>query len=100
MWVAVLVRHLMMAPVNCRPASRATLQRCGSAPGQHSSQPTGRNESPMRKQSMVANADRKGSNEIKTEEENHIHSAGPEPKCKQACGVQHNYKKTVGPVKT
>ena len=54
----------------------------------------------MRKQTMVANADRKSSNEIETEEENDIDGARPEPKREQARSVQHNNKKTVGPVKT
>ena len=54
----------------------------------------------MREQAMVADADRKSGEEIKTDEESEIDWTRPEPKCEQASGVQHNNKKTVGPVKT
>lgn len=54
----------------------------------------------MREQAVVADADRKSSYEIETEEEREIDWARPEPKREQANGVEHNNKKTVGPVKT
>lgn len=54
----------------------------------------------MREQAVVADADRKSSYEIETEEEREIDWPRPEPKREQANGVEHNNKKTVGPVKT
>ena len=99
MWIAVLVSHLMMAPVNRRPAGRAPLQRCRASPGKHSPEPTRRNKPTMSKQAMVANANRKSGEEIETDEESEVDRARPEPQCEQASGMQHDNKKAVGPVK-
>lgn len=49
---------------------------------------------------MVTDADRKSGEEVETEEESEIDWAWPEPKSEQASDVQHNNKKTVGPVQT
>src|SRR5688500_4544949 len=100
MRITVLVSHLMMASVNCFPASWAILQGRRPSPGQDSSQPPRRNKSTRRDHAVLADADRKSSYEIETEEERQIDWPRPEAKREQANGVEHNNKKAVGPVKT
>lgn len=52
----------------------------------------------MRKQTMVANANREGGREIQTKKKRNVNAAGPEPKPQQAAQVQTHNQKTVGPV--
>ena len=54
----------------------------------------------MREQTVIADADGKSSKQIEAKEKSNVDAARPEPKREQANGVQHNYKKTVSPVKT
>ena len=96
----MFVGHLMVTPVDGRPASRTALQRRSASPGKNSPQPTRRSESAMGKQAMVANANRKGCDQIETNEEDEVNWSRPEPKTKQTRQVQDYNKKTVGPIQT
>jgi hypothetical protein len=100
MRIALFVSHLMMTPVNRRPASRAALQCGGARPGQDSSQPARRHKSTMREQAVVSNPNRKSGCEVETEEKYKVNWPRPEPESKQAKRMEGDDKKTVGPIQT
>jgi len=63
-WIAVLVGRLVMAAMNAGPTRWSPLQRCRSYPGKNAPHPGIAFEASMREETMIANADRKGSAEI------------------------------------
>ena len=100
MRIPVFVGHLMVTPMDGRPASRTPLQCRSPSPRKNAPQPTWRKESAMSKQAMVANADRKSCDQIESDEEDKVDWPRPKPKTKQTKHMQSYNKKTVGPIQT
>lgn len=97
-WVALLVRRLMMPAVNARPTRRASLQSGGAHPGENAPQPATTPESTVCQKPVIADTDGKSGAEVKTEKKREINRARPNPEAEQAADVQADNQKALNPV--